>query len=86
MRKMAQAEERNSRTTSHILIQLQAPEAATPQVLVTEPALKKDDSQSDEKKLRNKLSKLFSKGKSIDDVKANIDAKVMAYRNYQVNL
>ena len=86
MRKMAQAEERNSRTTSHILIQLQAPEAAIPQVLVTEPALKKDDSQSDEKKLRNKLSKLFSKGKSIDDVKANIDAKVMAYRNYQVNV
>jgi hypothetical protein len=86
MREMAEAEKRNSRTTSHILIQLQASEAAIPQVLVTEPALKKDDSQSDEKKLRNKLSKLFSKGKSIDDVKANIDAKVMAYRNYQVNV
>ena len=85
MRKMAQAEKGNSRTTSHILIKLQAPEAATPQVLVTEPALEKDDSQSDEKKLRKKLSKLFSKGISIDDVKANIDAKVMAYRNNQFN-
>ncbi len=82
---MAEAEKRNSRTTSHILIQLQALEAATPQVLVTDPALKNGESQSDEKKLRKKLSKLFSKGISIDDVKANIDAKVMAYRNNQFN-
>lgn len=85
MKQMVEAEKRNSRTTSHILIQLQAPEAAIPQVLVKEPALEKEKSQSDEKKLRKKLMKMFSKGKGIDDVKANLDAKVMSYRNYQVN-
>jgi len=85
MKKMAQAEKRTSSDTNHILILLQAPEVATPQVLVTEPSLEKDKSQSEEKNLRNKLSKIFSKSKSIDDVKANLDAKVMSYRNYQVN-
>jgi len=82
---MAQAEKRNASNDNHILIQLQAPEVATPQVLVEEPELERGKSRSEEKKLRKKLSKIFSKGKSIDDVKAKIDTKVMSYRNYQVN-
>ena len=79
---MAQAEKRNVNNDNHILIQFQAPEGAIPQVLVKEPELEKDKSQSDEKNFRKKLIEIFSKGKSIDAVKGDIDAQVISYRNY----
>ena len=82
---MAQAEEKNTRKNSHILIQLQAPEAAIPQVLVKEHKLEKNKSHAVEKKHKKKFMKLFSKGKSINDVKASVDARVMSHRNYLNN-
>ena len=91
MRKMAQAKENYTIIHCDILSQLQAPEALKPQVLVKEAAVEKEESQLIKKKLR----KLFRKGKtnakitkelkSIKGMKANLDSKVMSYRNYQTN-
>ena len=84
---MAQAEKRNASNDTHIIIPLQAPEAATPQVLVKESVLEVPKSQSKKRKFR----KLFSKAnlnakiteevKCINDVKANLDSKILAYRH-----
>ena len=86
--KMAQAEKRTSCIDNRILIPLpsQAPEAATPQVRDKEPKLEEAKSQIEEKKLRNRLLRLLNKDKSIEDVKASVDARSMSYKNYQVNL
>ena len=91
MRKMAQAKENCSIIHCDILSQLQAPEALKPQVLVKEAAVEKEESQL----IKKKLWKLFRKGKtnaritkelkSIKGMKANLDSKVMSYRNYQIN-
>jgi len=90
MKKMAQAEKRNASNDNHILIQLQAPEAPAPQVLVKEAAMEKLESQSIKKKLKkvfNKVNlnaKITEEVKCINAVKANLDAKLLAYRNNQI--
>jgi len=88
---MAQAEKRNTSNDNHILIQLQAPEALKPQVLVNEPVLDKLESQSIKKKLRKvfknvKLNaRITEEVKCINDVKANLDTKILAYKNSFIN-
>jgi len=86
---MAQAEKRNPSIDNHIFIQLQAPEVLRPQVLVKEAAMEKDESQSIKKKLRKMFSKvnlnvkITEEVKSINDVKTNLDTRILAYRNNQ---
>ncbi len=93
MNKMAQtlakkqAEEKTATIDTQVLFQLQAPEVLKPQVLVKEAAIEKVESQSIKKKLRkvfNKVklnAKITEEVKCINAVKANLDAKILAYRN-----
>ena len=91
MKKMAQAEKRNACNDNHILINLQAPECSPPQVLDKEVALEKLDSQSIKKKLKKMFSKvnlnakITEEVKSINAAKANLDAKILTYRNNLIN-
>ena len=84
---MAQAEEKSASIDSQVLFQLQAPEVLKPQVLVKEPSMKKDESQSIKKKLKKvfekvKLNaKITEEVKCINDAKAQNDARMMGYRN-----
>jgi len=93
MKKMAQAiikkqpEEKTATIDSQVLFQLQAPEVLKPQVLVKEAALEKLESQSIKKKLRKLFNKVKLNAKITEEVKcikavnANLDAKILAYRN-----
>ena len=93
MNKMAQTlakkqcEEKCASIDNDIHFQLQAPEVLKPQVLVKESVLEKDESQSIKKKLRkvfNKVklnAKITEEVKCINAVNANLDAKILAYRN-----
>ena len=93
MSKMAQilekkeVEEKTATNDSQVLFQLPAPEVLKPQVLVKEPALEKDESQSIKKKLRkvfNKVklnAKITEEVKCIQGAKPNLDTKILAYRN-----
>ena len=93
MNKMAQtlakkqAEEKTATIDSQVLFQLQAPEVLKPQVLVKEAALEKLESQSIKKKLRKVFNKVKLNAKITEEVKyinavnANLDAKILAYRN-----
>ena len=91
LRKMAQTEEKSASIDIHILNQLQALEVLKPQVLVKEPRMKKDESQSIKKKLRKlfnniKLNaKITEEVRYLNDVKANLDTKILAYRNNLIN-
>ncbi len=82
-----QAEEKTATIDSQVLFQLQAPEVLKPQVLVKEAALENLESQSIKKKLRkvfNKVklnAKITEEVKCINAVNANLDAKILAYRN-----
>ena len=84
---MAQAEEKTATIDNQVLFQPQAPEVLKPQVLVKEADMEKQESQSNKKKLRkvfNKVklnAKITEEVKCINDVKANLDAKILAYRN-----
>ena len=84
---MAQAEEKTATIDSQVLFQPQAPEVLKPQVLVKEADMEKQESQLNKKKLRkmfNKVklnTKITEEVKCINDVKANLDAKILAYRN-----
>ena len=84
---MAQAEEKTATIDSQVLFQPQAPEVLKPQVLVKEADMEKQESQSNKKKLRkmfNKVklnTKITEEVKCINDVKVNLDAKILAYRN-----
>jgi len=86
-----QAEEKSASIDSQVPFQLQAPEVLRPQVLVKETAMEKDESQSIKKKLKkvfNKVKfnvKITDEFKSINVVKANLDTRVLAYRNNQIN-
>ena len=86
---MAQAEEKRASIDSQVLFQLQAPEVPTPQVLVTEAAMEKKESQTISKKLRklfkkaNLNARITEEVKCIKAVKANVDASL--YRNYRTN-
>ena len=94
MKKMAQAEEKRASIDSQVLFQFQAPEVLGPQVLVKEAAMDKrmkDESQSISKKLRKLFNKpnlnarITEEVKCINDVKANLDTKILAYGNYRLN-
>ena len=86
-----QAEEKSASIDSQAPFQLQAPKVLKPQVLVKETAMEKDESQS----IKKKLQKVFSKAKlnakitdelkSINAVKANLDTRILAYRNNLIN-
>ncbi|NVM43672.1 MAG: hypothetical protein HWN79_02055 [Candidatus Lokiarchaeota archaeon] len=88
---MAQAEEKSASIDSKVLFQTKAPEVARPQVLFQEPEIKEAESQS----IKNKLSKVFKnikfnariteEVKCINDMKANLDAKMLGYRNNLIN-
>lgn len=84
---MAQAEEKQASINSQIYFQIQAPEVATPQVLVKEPAMEKGESPIIKKKLRKvfnevKLNaKITEEVKCIKYVKANLDTKVFTHIN-----
>ncbi|MBY8987508.1 MAG: hypothetical protein KGD61_03560 [Candidatus Lokiarchaeota archaeon] len=84
---MAQAEEKTATIDSQVLFQPQAPEVLKPQVLVKEADMEKQESQLNKKKLRkmfNKVklnTKITEEVKCINDVKVNLDAKILAYRN-----
>ncbi len=84
---MAQAEEKSASIDSQVLFQTEAPEEPVPQVLVKEPRRKKAESHSIKKKLKKmfiKISlnaKITEEVKCINDVKANLDTKILAYRN-----
>ena len=86
---MAQAEEKRASIDSQVLFQLQAPEVPTPQVLVTEAAMEKKESQTISKKLRklfkkaNLNARITKEVKCIKAVKANVDTSL--YRNYRTN-
>ena len=91
---MAQAEERKASIGNQVLFQTQAPEVLEPQVQVAETARKierEEESQSIKKKLRKVFSKvnlnakITEEVKCINDVKANLDAKTLAYGNYRLN-
>ena len=86
---MAQAKQKNTRTTTHFLIQPQAPEE--PQVLGNIPALEKDKSQSIQKKSRKLFGKIKFNAKkseekvSIDKYKGKIDTRLLGVRYSMVN-
>ncbi len=86
-----QAEEKSASIDSQVPFQLQAPEAITPQVLVKETAREKLESLSIKKKLKkvfNKVkfnAKITEEVKCINAVKANLDTKILAYRNNLLN-
>jgi len=86
-----QAEEKSASIDSQVPFQLQAPEGLTPQVLVKEAAMEKDESQSIKKKLKkvfNKVkfnAKITKEIKNINIVNANIDTRILAYRNNLIN-
>jgi len=86
-----QAEEKSASIDSQVPFQLQAPEGLTPQVLVKEAVMKKDESQSIKKKLKkvfNKVkfnAKITKEIKNINIVNANIDTRILAYRNNLIN-
>ena len=85
------AEEKSTSIDSQVPFQLQAPEGLTPQVLVKEAALEKVKSQSIKKKLKkvfNKIklnAKITEEVKCINAVNANIDVKMLGYRNNFIN-
>ena len=85
------AEEKSASIDSQVLFQLQAPEGLTPQVLVKGAAIEKDKSQSIKKKLKkvfNKVklnAKITEEVKCINAVNANIDTKMLGYRNNLIN-
>ncbi len=85
------AEEKSASIDSKVLFQHQAPEVLRPQVLVKEAALEKFESQSIKKKLRkvfNKVkfnAKITEEVKCINAVNANLDTRILAYRNNLVN-
>lgn len=82
-----QSEEKTATIDSQVLFQLQAPEVLKPQVLVKEASIENLESQSIKKKLRkvfNKVklnAKITEEVKCINAVNANLDAKILAYRN-----
>ncbi len=87
---MAQAEQKQASINSQIHFQIQAPEVATPQVLVKgieAPGMERDESPIISKKLRklfNKVklnAKITEEVKCIKYVKANIDTKVFTHVN-----
>ena len=81
------SEEKTATIDSQVLFQLQAPEVLKPQVLVKEASIENLESQSIKKKLRkvfNKVklnAKITEEVKCINAVNANLDAKILAYRN-----
>jgi len=93
MKKMAQAivkkqpEEKTATIDSQVLFQLQAPEVLKPQVLVKEASIENLESQSIKKKLRKVFTKVKLNAKITEEVKcinalnANLDVKILAYRN-----
>jgi hypothetical protein len=82
-----QSEEKTATIDNQVLFQLQAPEVLKPQVLVKEASIENLESQSIKKKLRkvfNKVklnAKITEEVKCINAVNANLDAKILAYRN-----
>ena len=82
-----QSEEKTATIDSQVLFQLQAPEVLKPQVLVKVASIENLESQSIKKKLRkvfNKVklnAKITEEVKCINAVNANLDAKILAYRN-----
>ncbi len=86
-----QAEEKSASIDSQVPFPLQAPEGLTPQVLVKETAIEKVESQSIKKKLRkvfNKVklnAKITEEAKCINAVNANVDTRILAYRNNLIN-
>jgi len=93
MKKMAQAivkkqpEEKTATIDSQVLFQLQAPEVLKPQVLAKEASIENLESQSIKKKLRKVFTKVKLNAKITEEVKcinalnANLDVKILAYRN-----
>ena len=82
-----QSEEKTATIDSQVLFQLQAPEVLKPQVLVKEASIENLESQSIKKKLRKVFNKVKLNAKITEEVKcinvvnANLDAKILAYRN-----
>ena len=82
-----QSEEKTATIDSQVLFQLQAPEVLKPQVLDKEASIENLESQSITKKLKkvfNKVklnAKITEEVKCINAVNANLDAKILAYRN-----
>ena len=86
-----QAEEKSASIDSQVPFQLQAPEVLRPQVLVKETAMEKDESQSIKKKLKKLFNKVILNAKITEEVKcinvvnANLDTRILAYRNNIIN-
>jgi len=86
-----QAKEKSASIDSQVPFQLQAPEVLRPQVLVRKATIEKLESQSIKKKLRkvfNKVNlnaKITEEVKCINAVNANLDTRILAYRNNLIN-
>jgi len=97
MKKMAQTTEKRTTSKNHLefnvpsLVQTQAPEVLMPQVQVIKASLEQDESQSIKKKLRkvfNKIklnAKITQEVKCINALKANVDTRILGYRNNLIN-
>jgi len=94
---MAQTLEKKTISKNHLefevpsSVQTQAPEVMKPQVQVTKAIMEKEESLSIKKKLRKvfkkvKLNaKITQEVKCINAVKANVDTRLLGYRNNFVN-
>ncbi len=86
-----QAEEKSASIDSQVPFQLQAPEVLRPQVLVRKAAIEKLESQSIKKKLKKLFNKVKLNAKITEEVKcinvvnANLDTRILAYRNNLIN-